>query len=199
MNLKEISEKIIELKEKDLALRDQLIQTKQLSNGYNEEMAALHNHNAEALNQIIDAIGYPTIEKVGETASDAAWLVIQHAIEQPAFMKKCAALLKDAVEAEEANPISLAYLTDRIAVFEGKPQIYGTQFDWDENREMNPQLYDDLDQVNQRRAPIGLNTLEEQTKIIRERIKKEHESPPLDFEERKKEIEKWKRLVGWKK
>ena len=54
----------------------------------NEEMKELHNKNAKILNEII-AIDYPTIDKVGKEANEATWLVIQHSIEQPDFMKKC--------------------------------------------------------------------------------------------------------------
>ena len=194
---KEIAKSIIELKEKDLQLREKLIENGQLHKGYHTEMAALHNSNAEKLNEIVDAIGYPTIEKVGEAGSEAAWLVIQHAIGQPAFMKRCAKLLAEAVSENKANPINLAYLTDRIAVFEGKPQLYGTQFDWDENGEMSPQYIEDLAKVNQRRKAIGLNSLEEQTALMRARIKKENQSPPADLVERKREMEQWKKSVGW--
>lgn len=197
MKYEEIAKKIIELKNADLAFRDKLIKSGQLEEGYNEEMANLHRKNAKKLEKIIDIIGYPTVDKVGTKASEAAWLIIQHSIGQPYFMKKSADLLKIAVNENKANPKGLAYLTDRIAIFEGKPQLYGTQFDWDENGEMNPNQFDDIAKVNQRRKAIGLNTLEEQTKIIKERVKNENQRPPKDFEERKREYNKWKKSVGW--
>jgi hypothetical protein len=199
MDFKNIAEKIIELKNADLTLRDKLVQSGQLSEGYNEEMKELHNRNAKILSDIIDTIGYPTIDKVGQEANEAAWLVIQHSIGQPEFMKKCAKLLEKAVSENKANPKSLAYLTDRIAVLEGKPQLYGTQFDWDKNGNLSPNLFDDLNKVNKRRKSIGLNTLEEQTEIIRRQAKNENQSPPTDIENRKQEIEEWKRNVGWTK
>lgn len=197
MDYKSIAEKIIELKNADLALRDKLVQNGELSKGYNEEMKELHNKNAKTLNDIIDTIGYPTIDKVGEAANEAAWLVIQHSIGHPAFMKKSAKLLEIAVGENKSDPKNLAYLTDRIAVFEEKPQLYGTQFDWDENGSLSPNLYDDLGKVNERRKSIGLNTLEEQTEIIRLQAKKENQLPPTDFKKRKQEIAEWKRNAGW--
>jgi hypothetical protein len=199
MDYKNIAEKIIELKNADLTLRNKLVQSGQLSEGYNEQMKELHNENAKILNEIIDTIGYPTIDKVGKDANEATWLVIQHSIEQPIFMKKCVKLLKKAVNESKADLKSLAYLTDRIAVFEGKPQLYGTQFDWDENENLSPNIFDDLTKVNERRKSIGLNTLEEQTEIIRIRVKNENQTPPKDFEKRKQEIEQWKKNVGWTK
>lgn len=197
MENKNIAHEIIELKNADLELRDKLVQNGQLGNGYNEAMRQLHNSNAERLDQLIDTIGYPTIEKVGKAACEAAWLVIQHSIEKPAFMKKCVTLLEEVITENKADQKRLAYLTDRIAAFEGTPQLYGTQFDWDENGELSPKPVDDLTKVNQRRKSIGLNTLEEQTAMIRERAKKERELPPKDFDKRKVEIDEWRKRVGW--
>jgi AICAR transformylase/IMP cyclohydrolase PurH len=194
---KSIAKKIIDLKNADLAFRDKLIKNGTLEKGYNEEMEQLHNKNAQVLDEIINQIGYPTIEKVGKEACEAAWLVIQHSIGQPAFMRKCRKLLENVDFENQVNPTNLAYLTDRIASFEGKPQRYGTQFDWDENGELSPNPFDDLIQVNQRRKSVGLNALEEQITIMRRRAKNENQSPPTNFEERKQDFEKWKRKVGW--
>ncbi len=197
MDYKSIAKRIIDLKEADLELRNKLIQNEQLGEGYDEEMEKLHSSNAAVLNEIIDTIGYPSIDLVGEEASDAAWLVIQHAIGQPDFMRKCKEMLEISVNKNSANKINLAYLTDRIAVLEGKQQLFGTQFDWDENGELSANLFDDLQSVNQRRKSIGLNSLEEQTKIIRERVKSENQQPPTNIEKRKLEMDEWRRKKGW--
>jgi hypothetical protein len=197
MRYKRIAQKIIALKNSDLEARDKLIQEKRLGEGYNEEMEELHNKNAQQLNDIIDTIGYPTIDKVGKEASEAAWLVIQHSIGKPDFMKKCKKLLESSVNENKTDPIYLAYLSDRIAILEGEPQLYGTQFDWDENNELNPNPVDDLTKVNNRRKSIGLNTIEEQTEIMRRQMEKENQIPPSDFEKRKKQMDEWKRTAGW--
>jgi len=199
MNYKRIAKKIIDLRNADLALRDQLIENGQLSEGYNQEMKQLHNRNAKTLNEIIDAVGYPTIEKVGKEANQATWLIIQHSIGQPEFMKKCAKELEIAVNQDKADAKNLAYLLDRIAVLEDKPQLYGTQFDWNENGILSPNKFDNIIKVNQRRKSIGLNTLEQQTNIIRKRVQEEKQKPPTDFERHKQEMEEWKKSVGWKK
>ena len=192
-----ISKQLIDLRNEDLKLRDELIRTGQLGNGYNKEMAKVHNRNAELLDDIIEKIGYPTVEKVGSEGSEAAWLIIQHAIGKPIFMKRNLKLLERAVNENKANPKNLAYLSDRIAVLEGTPQLYGTQFDWDDNNKMSPQLLDDIIKVDQRRKVIGFNTLKEQTDIMRAQASKENELPPSDIEKRKREIEVWKKSVGW--
>ncbi|MEM1319404.1 MAG: DUF6624 domain-containing protein [Bacteroidota bacterium] len=197
MNATIIAKRIIQLKKADLALRDRLIKEGLLFEGYHEEMEALHNRNAQLLEEMMEEMGYPSIDKVGREASEAAWLVIQHAIGQPRFVRKCLTLLESAVEEGKANPQHLAYLTDRIAVFEGQPQLYGTQFDWDDRGELSPYPFDDLSEVNRRRRALGLNTLEEQTVVIRKRAIAEKESPPANMEERRKKFEAWRKSVGW--
>lgn len=197
MKTDHIADQIIALKKDDLQLRSELLSKGELSGGYDTAMEELHNRNATILASIIDRIGFPTTGKVGEEAGEAAWMVVQHAIGQPAFMKRCRDLLEVAVNENEAEPMGLAYLTDRIAVLEGKVQFYGTQFDWDENGELSPNPYDDLDAVNQRRRSIGLNSLEEQTELIRTRMRKEKQSPPEDHEMRNREFADWKKKAGW--
>lgn len=197
MDYTHIASKIIRLRDEDLNLREMLISKGQLSEGYNKEMEELHNRNAQIMHEIIDTIGYPTIDKVGKEANEATWLIIQHSIGRPEFMKRCRDLLEEDVRANKASQRELAYLTDRISVLEGKPQLYGTQFDWDEHGELRPNLFDDLAKVNQRRKSIGLTTLEEQTLIIRKRAKEENQSPPMDLERRREDMDEWRKRVGW--
>jgi hypothetical protein len=197
MDFKNFAQTIIVARDADLALRNRLISTQKLSDGYNPEMEALHNKHAEELDQLIDIYGFPSVDKVGHESSEAAWLIIQHAIGKPKFMRKCLLLLQQAVVDQKANPIHLAYLSDRIAVLEGNPQLYGTQFDWDEDGLLSPNKYDDINLVNERRANLGLNSLEKQTILMRERTRKENQSPPLDLAKRKEEYLAWRKKVGW--
>jgi len=197
MDFTSIATTIIALKKEDLQLRAELIEKGVLSEGYTKAMEQLHNRNAASLNKIIDRIGYPTPDKVGQEASEAAWLIIQHAIGQPEFMKKCRELLEKAVSQNKADALHLAYLTDRIAVFEGKPQCYGTQFDWDETGTLVPNPYDALEKVNQRRKAIGLNSLETQTQLIQQRATVENQSAPKDYDQRKTEFNEWRKKTGW--
>mgnify|MGYP006274094619 FL=1 len=193
----EISQRILALKQKDDGVRNKLIRAGTLADGYHEEMQAIHNSNTGEIDTIMESIGYPTANKVGREASDAAWLIIQHSIGRPDVMKKSARLLEKAVREKIADPQKLAYLTNRIAVFEGRPQLYGTQFDWNEEGKMTPNQYDNLERVNQRRAAIGLNTLQEQTKLIQKRVEQENQHPPKDLAERNRAFDKWRRSVGW--
>ncbi|KGE12282.1 DUF6624 domain-containing protein [Sphingobacterium deserti] len=116
---------LIEMADKDLINREKLLSTGKLSGGYHPEMESIHRSNAKRLREIIADIGYPTISKVGEKASNAAWLIIQHAISEPEFIKACYVMMKE--NKDDINPLHIAYLHDRILVFQSKPQKYGTQ------------------------------------------------------------------------
>jgi hypothetical protein len=52
----------------------------------------------------------------------------------------------------------VAYLTDRVLLHEGKPQEYGTQAIARDGR-FEPRKLRDPDQVDQRRASVGLGSL----------------------------------------
>ena len=187
--------RIVELYKKDLQLREKLIKEGKLSKGYNPEMESLHSKNATELKKIIEDFGFPFGKKVGKTIANTAWIIIQHSIGNPDFMRFCLSKMEE--NKTISNKIHLAYLTDRIAFFEGKPQLFGTQFDWNEKGELAPTEYDNLNLVNQRRNDIGLNSLEEQTKITIQQAIIDNQKAPLDYQKRKQEFDLWRKKVGW--
>lgn len=126
--------------------------------------------NTAHLEAIVAAIGWPTISKVGAEASESAWLLVQHATTEPAFMKYCLTLMKAAKEGDIALA-NIAYLEDRLLIMEGKPQIYGTQF-CTINGVTEPFPIEDLEHVDERRAQAGLETYAE----YEARIKARHDS-----------------------
>ena len=197
MQYPDITDRLIALARADYEMRQHLIDTGQLGNGYNPEMRNVHLRNADALGHILTDIGYPTPAKVGDEASAAAWLIVQHAIECPSLMRSACTLLREAVESDEAEAIHLAYLSDRIAVYSGESQQYGTQFDWDAAGKMSPYAVDDVVAVDRRRTALGLRPLAKQTKAMRRQAAREKQSPPADWVQRQADFEAWRRRVGW--
>jgi hypothetical protein len=123
------SEELIQLAENDLMVREKLLTENKLSDGYHPEMEKVHKENAKRLKEIMEEIGFPTISKVGEKASDSAWLIIQHSIAEPEFMKSSYKLMLEYLA--DVSLKNLAFLFDRIQFFQGKPQKFGTQFNSD--------------------------------------------------------------------
>jgi hypothetical protein len=85
-----------------------------------------------------------------------------------------------------------------VRTFSGLPQVYGTQFDWDERGEMRPRPIADESHVDERRAAIGLPPLAEKLREIREAFAREGTATPSDAAERRREIDAWERSVGWR-
>jgi hypothetical protein len=83
--------------------------------------------HGDRLNEIMDEVGWPTADLVGEEAARAAWLIAQHADRQLDVQRRALRLLEAAVGAGRASARELAFLRDRTLVNEGREQIYGTQ------------------------------------------------------------------------
>jgi hypothetical protein len=123
-----------------------------------EEWAAVDSDNRSWLARVVDEQGWPLRSEVGEDGARAAWLLAQHADQDPAFQRQCLDLLTSAVQAGEASPHHLAYLTDRVLLAEGLPQDYGTQITARPEGWV-PHPLRDPDTVDQRRAAVGLPSL----------------------------------------
>jgi hypothetical protein len=136
--------------------------------------------------------------KFGDDGAGAAFLIAQHAIGLPAFQRRVLALLLEGAEAGEVNVVDTAYLSDRIAVFEERPQLFGTQFDWDEQGQLSPVRILDPDDVDARRASVGLPALGEVIADMRARVQAEGQGPPTDLAKRRADFESWARRVGWR-
>jgi hypothetical protein len=158
-------------------------------------MEAVHQSNAARLREIIEQWGWPGKSLVGEDGAQAAWLIAQHAIGDPSFMKLCLSLLKEATSKGEASAWQAAMLEDRIRMYEGRPQVYGTQFQRDENGDLVPHEIEDAAGVDDRRRAVGFNTLEQRTAEMREQSARENAAPR---ENSRAEYEKWLRSVGWR-
>jgi len=189
---------LLTMAEHDLRVRAELVSTGELFDGYNARMAEIHKRNAKKLERIVEEFGWPGISLVGNEGSEAAWLVLQHAIGNPDLQRRCLPLLKAAAETEEIPAFQVACLEDRICVFEGRPQRYGTQFDWDENGMMSPNPLQDPKRVDSYRQSVGLGPLSEKTKEMRLRAAAEGDEYPRNFQKRQKEMDDWARSVGWR-
>lgn len=120
--------------------------------------------NTKWLQEVIDKHGWPTHSLVGKSGANAAWLLVQHADKNPKFQRVCLDLMKK-LPKEEISQKNLAYLTDRVLLAEGRKQIYGTQFTTVDGK-LVPRPLEDEANVDQRRAEVGLSSLEEYRKTL---------------------------------
>ena len=184
--------------EEDLRVRSELAADGSLYDGYHPRMELVHRRNAARLRTILDEHGWPGRTLVGEDAAHAAWIIAQHAIGDPVLQRRVLELIRPAAAHGEAALLDVAMLEDRIRVSEGKPQRYGTQYDWDEDGEMSPLPIDDPEHVNERRRAVGLDTIEDDVYRRRARVAQSGETPPADWARRRREMDAWFRGRGWR-
>jgi hypothetical protein len=147
-----------------MAMADQQVRAELADGGdlwvsFHPRLVALHGRHAARLRQIIDEVGWPSARIVGEPGARAAWLVLQHAVADPELAKRCVTVLGGAMARGDVAPSELAVLVDRIRFFEGRPQVYGTQMDFDENGSFACWPIEDAAGVAARRKAVGLPLL----------------------------------------
>ena len=193
-----VRDELLAMAAHDLRVREQLAADGSLYEGYNATMQAVHDANAARLASVLDTHGWPGEYQVGHQAAMAAWLIVQHAIARPSFQRRALDLLRDAVRHGSAPAVHAAMLEDRIRSLEGRPQLYGTQFDWDRDGHMSPLPLEDPAGVDDRRRAIGLSPLDQEVAARRAAVAQTKERPPRDWAERQREMETWCRTVGWR-
>jgi hypothetical protein len=189
-----MKQRLLDMAQEDHRVRAELAATGELFEGYAPRMEEVHRRNARELEVILDAFGWPGKSLVGEDGASAAWLILQHAIGEPALQRRCLPVLQEAAARGEVEPAHAAYLEDRICFFERRPQRYGTQLDWDEEGRMIPWLLEDPEQVNAYRRAVGLAPMEETLQQARAELT---EARPPDLKKYREEMEAWARSVGW--
>ena len=185
---------LIEWIAEDDAVRERLARDGSLFAGYHPEMEAVHRRNAARLREVLARVGWPGRALVGEDGASAAWRIVQHAIGEPTLQRGCLPLLQAAAAEGEADPAEVAKLEDRIRVREGRPQRYGTQYDWsDDGAAMVPTNgVEAPESLAERRAAVGLPPM------VWRHPPPPGERPPADLAARQAEIEAWSRRVGWR-
>lgn len=128
-------------------------------------MQDVDRRNTKRMKQIIAKHGWPSRSMVANDGARAAWLLVQHADHDAAYQRKCLTLMKAVAADAHENRQDIAYLTDRVLVNEGKPQVYGTQFHVSGGMQQ-PRPIRDAEDVDKRRESMGLSTLKEYTELM---------------------------------
>lgn len=105
------------------------------TNKYNRDSALIAWLITDSINQkltseILDKHGWPSPQMVGFDLAQAIWYPVQHG--SVAFQKKYRPLVNKAFRNGYILPSLYAGFVDRLAINQGKKQLYGTQFTIDE-------------------------------------------------------------------
>ncbi|MBW8687991.1 DUF6624 domain-containing protein [Chitinophaga rhizophila] len=124
------------------------------------KMAIADSLNLLKVTAIIDTFGWLGADDIGRSGNTTLFMVIQHAGIQA--QDKYLPVMRAAAANGKAALRSLALLEDRVALYHGHRQVYGSQVIWD----MKANHYqvaplEDPAQVDKRRASMGLPTMAE--------------------------------------
>lgn len=116
--------------------------------------------NLIKVTEILDEYGWVGADIVGGQANQTLFLVIQHS--DLKTQQKYLPMMREAVRNNKASSNALALLEDRVALGEGRRQIYGSQIGFDNESNKSYVLpLEDPDNVDKRRAEVGLGPLSE--------------------------------------
>ena len=128
-------------------------------------MARTDSSNASWLKSYVARWGWPTSAQVGPEAVGAAFLIVQHAVHDTAFMRTMLPAVEEAQRRGDLDGGDVAMLTDRLAVKAGHPQIYGTQLSLRDGVWVLDPIADSV-YVDDRRRRMGLPPLAEYLRLI---------------------------------
>jgi len=125
--------------------------------------------NLRKVTGIINEHGYPGTSLVGDTANTAAFYVLQHAPEDT--IEKYFPLIDEAAKNSEMPRRLAAMMEDRMLMYNGEEQIYGTQvrrFTLDDSERLSVVWpIKDPETVNERRKEVGFDlTVEENARRL---------------------------------
>lgn len=184
-------EKLSFLVQQDHQMRDILLAKGIISDSYHPELEKVHLNNARRLSAMIKKMGFPVLSNAGEKGVRLSWLIIHHAISWPDFMRQSLLEMRLAAAQNDYIVELLAYLDDKIAFLEGRPQLYGTNIEWIDG-ELTRTPIEDIVYLDVRRKSLGLPPIS-QVPILTS-----IERPPKDPAKKEREFKLWLIKTGWR-
>lgn len=115
--------------------------------------------NFPIISRIFKKYKFPGYDLVGKEISNKYFLLVQHSDFDLSFQQEVLKKMKVQVEKVNASGQNFAYLTDRIEINNGRPQIYGTQVFMSGNTKIKPCI--DTLNLDNRRKSVGLSPIKE--------------------------------------
>lgn len=159
----------------DQEVRNRLISMMQAGKKLTIEMVheqdKVDRANTLQLRQWVTKHGWLTPKLVGKQGSHDTWLLVQHADLDPRFQERCLKLMEPLTRTGDVKPQDYAYLFDRVACAQGKPQRYGTQFSV-VNGKLILKPTEDLERLDARRKQLGMMPMAQYRKLAEQAFTK---------------------------
>jgi hypothetical protein len=183
---------LLDMEARDQTIRAELTAAGGLDDQYHPKLEEVHRANASRLRQIIAVFGWPGHTLVGERAAQAAWRIALHSYAEPEFMRQCRDHIDRASQAGDAPRWQFAIIDDRIRVYEGRAQRFGTQLRVGPDG-LEPHPLEDEGRVNSMRMQAGLPPLAQTLAQARQQPQ-----PPAAVAAAREARElEFRRAVGW--
>lgn len=124
----------------------------------------LDSCNLVQVEKLISKYGWLGKSFVGVRGNQTVFLVIQHSDLET--QEKYLPVMQRSVDEGESNASDLALLQDRVLMRQGKKQIYGSQVVFNNTGGQEFYPIEDEENVNVRRAKVGLQPIEEYAKYF---------------------------------
>ena len=156
----QLRSELLAMTSEDERLHTELSDAGALTGRYVPGLQALHEKNAARLREILASHGWPNEAIVRSDGAYAAWLIVQHAIGDPSLQRQVLPLLQKEASQGRVPEWHAAYLADRIAMYEQRPQRYGTQWlDDPQDGRTRPWPLEEPERVNILRESVGLGPM----------------------------------------
>lgn len=126
-----------------------------------DDLRKIQQSNLEYAQNILKGGFFPFKDLTSDKAYKSLFLTVQHS-DTIELMRYVAGIIQKA-QPHQVDKSDYAYLIDRIRIFEGKPQLFGTQF-----RKKNGVVsffdIENSSEIDSRRAELGMEPFEEYRK-----------------------------------
>jgi hypothetical protein len=163
-----LRKELLAMVEQDQNIRNEMIKSgvDHPSKALLARMDVIDSRNTTRMRSIIKEFGWPRPELIGWDGTEAAFILVQHA--DHLYQKELLPLMQKEYRAGGLSGPNYALFIDRVLVEDGRPQVYGSRVDKWEMGE--PALYpiEDEANVDKRRAEVGLSSLAEYRKFLKQ-------------------------------
>jgi len=145
---------------------------------YIKQMMDIDTDNQKGIIVILNKYGWIEQSKIGKKAAGAFFYTIQHS--DSTLMTKWFPEFKRLADIGEANKVECAMMEDRLLMWKGKKQIYGTQAKvFRDDKKVAIWPIEDPKNVNERRKKIGFDLTVEENADRLKAIYNEDEQLPI--------------------
>ncbi len=156
---------VLELKRSHFISEDEFSKTK---SGLGDRVNRVDTFNTAQVKAMLQDRGWFQDDLDGPNASFNAWLIAQHADLDPEFQRQALSMMEQVLGAPGVSMRDYAYLFDRVAGKDERPQRYGTQGKCVGPGKWEPFELEFPEEVDSLRAEAGMSPMDEYIALFKD-------------------------------